>query len=104
MAVSRSDIQRWRRDAADAAPSGLSAQLAWLKTKRAEYSAKVQAGDWVVTAESTDGSSTQGARGVSDRDNHDAILAAIEQIEQSLGTGGTGRGTMLGFRIRNITG
>ncbi len=104
MAVSRSDIKRWRLDAEDAVGSDLGAQLRWLRQRRGEYSAKVAAGDVEVTSDSFEGASTQAKRHASDRENHDAILAAIEQVEAELGTGGKSRGTLLGFRIRDITG
>jgi hypothetical protein len=104
MAATSSDIKRWRLDAEDAEGDDLEDQIAWLKTQRTLYSDKVKAGDWEITADSSEGSSTQGRRGVSDRDNHDAIVGAIDQIKGELGTGGKSRGALLGFRINDITG
>lgn len=103
MAATSSDIKRWRLDAEDQSDD-LEEQIEWLKQQRIIYSDKVKAGDWEITADSTEGSSTQGKRGVSDRDNHDAIVGAIDQIKRELGTGGKSRGSLLGFRINHITG
>lgn len=104
MAVQRSDIQRWRRNAKAAVGTDASDQLDWLETKRQIYADQVAALDQFVTADSVEGASTQGGRSRTNKDEHDAILAAIEQIESEQGLGGNGRGALLGFRINNITG
>lgn len=104
MAVSRSDIKRWRLNAEDAVGADLEDQLAWLKEQRKPYDLAIRALDQFVTADSTEGASTQGGRGKSNQDEHDAIVGAIDQIKAELGTGGKSRGTLLGFRINDITG
>lgn len=104
MAATRSDIKRWRLNAEDAAGDDLAAQLAWLKEQRKPYDQKVRELDQFVTADSLEGASTQGGRGKSNQDEHDAIVGAIDQLKAELGTGGKSRGTMLGFRINSVTG
>ncbi len=104
MAVQRSDIQRWRRNAKADGRTTASAQLDWLETKRQIYADQVAALDQFVTADSVEGASTQGGRSRTNKDEHDAVLAAIEQIESDEGIGSSVRGALLGFRINNITG
>lgn len=104
MAVSRSDIKRWRLNAEDAVGEDLADQLAWLKEQRKPYDEKIRELDQFVTSDSLEGASTQGGRGRSNQDEHDAIVGAMDQIQAELGTGGRNRGTMLGFRINGITG
>lgn len=85
----RADINRWLLDAEDAAPGDTEAQITWLKVKRAEYSGRIQAGDWEVTATAHEGGSHAARRGVSDRENHDAIVGALARLGATdLGGGG----------------
>jgi hypothetical protein len=103
MAVSLPDIKRWRLNAEDETDD-LEEQLAWLKEQRKPYDVAIRALDQFITSDSTEGSSSTGGRGKSNQDEHDAIVGAIDQIKAELGTGGKGRGTVLGFRIKHITG
>lgn len=81
----RSLINLWLLDA-DAAVGGLAAdQIAWLKKQRLPYSAAVKSGDWEVNSTTREGTSASSKRGVSDKDNHDAIVAALTQLGADLG-------------------
>lgn len=104
MAVSRSDIKRWRLNAEDAVGDDLTAQINWLKQQRKPYDLKIRELDQFITSDSLEGASTQGGRGKSNQDEHDAIVGAIDEIKAELGTGGKNRGTLLGFRVNHITG
>lgn len=104
MAVTRSDIERWILNAEDEVEDDIPGQIAWLREKRKDYAVKVDGGDYEITSDSLEGANTQGRRGISDRDNHDAIVGAIDVLKGRLGTGGKRRGTVLGFRIKHITG
>lgn len=103
MAATRSDIERWILNAEDE-EEDVADQIAWLRLKRKDYAPKVDAGDYEITSDSLEGANTQGRRGISDRDNHDAIVGAIDILKARLGTGGQRRGAVLGFRIKHITG
>lgn len=109
MAVLASDIKRWLLNAEDAvgattASPKYAEQIAWLREKRKAYADKAAALDIEITNDSYEGASTQARRGTTNRDEHDAIVGAIERLQTALGTGGESRGTMLGFRINHITG
>lgn len=104
MPATPSDIQRWKLNAEDAVGTDLTAQIAWLREKRKTYAEKAGELDWEITSDTVDGATTQGRRGTSNRNEHDAIVAAIDSLKEALGTGGTRRGAILGFRINHITG
>jgi hypothetical protein len=74
------DIDRWLLDAEDAEPGDVEAQITWLRTKRAEYSAEIQAGDWEVQSTTAEGGSASSRRGVSAKENHDAIVGALRKL------------------------
>lgn len=76
----KSDINRWLLDAEDANPGDVEAQITWLREKRALYSAQIQDGDWEINSTANEGSSMTSRRGVSAKDNHDAIVAALRQL------------------------
>lgn len=95
----KADINRWVLDAEDANPDDVEAQIVWLREKRAIYSAEIQSGDWEVNSTSLEGSSVNGRRGVTARENHDAIVGALRQ----LGATDLGRqGTMLQAQFGGI--
>jgi len=104
MAASTSDIKRWLLNAEDAVGADKENQIAWLREQRKAYAVEAGKLDWEITGDSFEGASTQGRRGTTNRAEHDAIVAAIDQLNEQLGTGGTARGTMLGFRLNHITG
>jgi hypothetical protein len=103
-ATSRSDIKRWLLNAEDAAGTDKTAQIAWLKTQRLPFAQEAGQLDWEVTSTSSEGASSQMKRGTTNRAEHDAIVGAIERLQAELGTGGSSRGSMLGFKINHITG
>lgn len=79
--AANSHRDRWLLNAEDACGAGeTDAQIAWLRAKRKDYAALVNDGDWEVRRLSADGGSSDSARGVSDADNHDAIVAAIRYL------------------------
>lgn len=104
MANRNSDIKRWILNAEDAAGDDLADQITWLRAQRTAYAAAAGALDWEITADTMEGASTQGRRGTTNRDEHDAIVGAIDQLKAKLGTGGRNRGALLGIRINNIHG
>lgn len=71
---------RWLLNAEDAVGSSTSAQIVWLRAKRAEYAALVDSGDWETNNVTGEGGSSTSRRGVSDQDNHDAIVAALRYL------------------------
>lgn len=72
---------RWLLNAEDACGvDQTAAQIAWLREKRREYAALVDAGDWETQNASSEAGSSSSRRGVSDKDNHDAIVAAIRHL------------------------
>ena len=87
----RSLINLWLLEAADEAGDVVEAQIEWLRGKRREYSKSVLAGDHEVTMSTGEGGSTSSKRGVSDRDNHDAIVGAL----RDLGATDIGGGSLL---------
>ena len=99
MAANRDDIKRWLLNAEDAVGTDAAEQITWLREKRKAYAKKADNLDWEITQDSTDGASTVGRRGTSNRDEHDSIVAAISQLQ-----GKANRAAVLGFRIDNITG
>lgn len=68
---------RWLLNAEDAAPDDVDAQIVWLRAKRTEYAALVDAGDWETNSTTGEAGSSSSKRGVSDQVNHDAIVDAI---------------------------
>lgn len=71
---------RWLLNAADACPNDNEdneAQIAWLRSKRSEYAALVDAGDWETQSTTGEAGSSSSRRGVSDQENHDAIVDAL---------------------------
>jgi hypothetical protein len=79
--ASQSDRDRWLLDAADACGEGQTdEQVEWLRQRRAEYSEAAREGDWEHTQMSSDGGAATSRRGISDRDNHDAIVAALRYL------------------------
>lgn len=72
---------RWLLNAEDACGvDATAAQILWLRAKRAEYAALVDAGDWETQNASGEAGSSSSKRGVSDQVNHDAIVAAIRYL------------------------
>lgn len=104
MPATPSDIQRWKLNAEDAVGTDIATQITWLREKRKAYADKAGDLDWEITSDTADGATTQGRRGTSNRNEHDAIVGAIESLQAALGTGGKRRGTLLGFRINHISG
>ncbi len=70
----------WLLDAEDAVGTDATAQITWLKAKRREYSPAIAAGDWETQSASGEAGSSSSKRGISDLDQHDAILAAIRYL------------------------
>lgn len=101
MAWDRSDVERWLMDAEAHASADEAAQVAWLKEQRALYSQRIREGDWEVQSVTGEGGSSSSKRHVSDKDNHDAIVAALREMgETEYGA----RGTSLTFQFSNILG
>lgn len=93
------DINRWLLDAEDEHPGDVEDQIAWLKTKRAEYSAEIQSGDWEVQSTTAEGGSASSRRGISARENHDAIVGALRKLGATdIGS----RGSLLQVQFGNI--
>lgn len=76
----RSLIDLWVMDAEAEAPDDTAAQIEWLQGQRAVYSEKVKAGDWAATNTSDPGGSASYERGVSDMDQHEAIVGALRRL------------------------
>ncbi len=94
----RSLINFWLLEARDAVdPTGESPdkQIAWLQTERRKYSAAIKSGDWEVNATAQEGSSAQQRRGVSDRENHDAIVGALRLLGADIGPAGERPGMLI---------
>lgn len=68
---------KWLLDAEDAVGSDADKQIEWLKAKRREYTANIDAGDWETQSASGEAGSSSSRRGIADLEQHDAILAAI---------------------------
>jgi hypothetical protein len=81
---------RWLLNAEDACGvDQTAAQIIWLRAKRAEYAALVDAGDWETQSASGEAGSSSSRRGVSDQANHDAIMAALRYLGATdIGGGG----------------
>lgn len=80
---------KWLLDAEDAVGTDATAQVTWLKAKRREYTSAIDAGDWETQSASGEAGSSSSRRGISDLDQHDAILAAIRHLGGSdIGGGG----------------
>ncbi len=80
-------------DAEAHAGADKAAQIAWLK--------RIREGDWEVQSVTGEGGSSSSKRHVSDKDNHDAIVAALREMgETEYGA----RGTSLTFQFSNILG
>jgi len=81
---------RWLLNAEDACGvDQTAAQITWLRAKRAEYAALVDAGDWETHSASGEAGSSSSKRGVSDQSNHDAIMAALRYLGATdIGGGG----------------
>lgn len=90
---------KWLMDAADAVGVDPAAQITWLRDQRKAYSASVGAGDFVVTAQTRAGRSTAASRGVTDSQQHAAIMAALRYLGADIPSGGS---QMLGFHIQDI--
>lgn len=73
-------INLWLLEAEAEAGSVAADQITWLKEQRRTYAQSVKDGDWEVRSTSDQGGSGSAARGVSDRANHDAIVAALEKL------------------------
>ena len=76
----RSHRTRWLLNAADAVGDSTAAQIVWLKAKRVEYAALVDAGDWQTTDVNGEGGMSKSMRGVSDQMQHDAIVDALRYL------------------------
>lgn len=86
----RSLINLWLLDAADQAGNEEAAQIAWLREQRQTYSTAVRAGDHEILSSQGDGGSSSSKRGVSDKENHDAIVGALRYLGATdLGSTGT---------------
>lgn len=81
----RSLINLWLLEAADAHPDDTDKQIAWLRIERKKYAPAVKTGDWEISSTSQEGASAQQKRGVSDRQNHDAIVRALQRLGADLG-------------------
>ena len=88
----------WLLDAEDAVGTDADKQIEWLKGKRREYSPAIVAGDWETQSASGEAGSSSSKRGISDLDQHDAILAAIRYL------GGTDIGGRPGILIPTFGG
>lgn len=91
----RSLINFWLLEASDAAGEDAAAQSEWLRTERRKYSPAIKSGDWEVNATTQEGSSAQQKRGVSDRDNHDAIVGALRMLGADIGPAGERPGILI---------
>lgn len=86
----RSLINLWLLDAADQRGEVEADQIAWLREQRQIYSEAVRAGDHEILSSQGDGGSSSSKRGVSDKDNHDAIVGALRYLGATdLGSTGT---------------
>lgn len=92
---------KWLLDAEDAVGDDADAQIVWLKEKRREYTAAIDAGDWETQTASGEAGSSSSRRGVSDLENHDAVLAALRFLGATeLG----GSGALLNIQVGSILG
>lgn len=85
----RADRTRWLLNAQDECGDDTAAQILWLRAKRKEYAEMVNAGDWEAQEIAGDGGSSKSRRGVSDKNNHDAIVDALRHLGDT-DLGGTG--------------
>jgi hypothetical protein len=85
----RADRNRWLLDAEEAVGTTVAHRVAWLKTQRATYSERIREGDWEIQSTTSEGGSSTARRGVSDKANHDAIVAALRYLgDTDLGSEG----------------
>lgn len=73
-------ITKWLLDAEDEAGAVVADQIAWLREERKRYSQLMTDGDWAVTGTSDEGGSGTATRGISAKDNHDAIVGALRKL------------------------
>lgn len=75
-----SNKNRWLLNAQDAVGDETDKQIEWLRAKRKEYASLVDAGDWETNSTTGEAGSSSSQRGVSDQENHDAIVDAIRSL------------------------
>lgn len=92
-------IKNYLLDAAVYGGSTTAEKVAWLEVKRQELSAQVDSGDWEVSGQSIEGTSSSQRRGVAARERLAAVIAAMEQLN---GTGGGGGGALIIPRLSGI--
>ncbi len=88
MADLRTLKKTWLRDAAVAVGSDITAQLAWLESKRQELSPNVLGGDIFTGQSGFEGGNTTSTRGTSDTETMASLLRAIEELEDGISSGG----------------
>lgn len=76
----KSLVNLWLLEAKAEAGAVVADQIAYLEDERRVYAQSVKEGDWEVTSTSDQGGSGSSARKVSDKANHDAIVAALEKL------------------------
>lgn len=81
MADIRTLKKSYLRDAALGRPV-VADQVAWLETQRVACQAEVAAGDWEVTSQSMEMRSTSAARRITAGDRLQAIIRAMEDLEE----------------------
>lgn len=91
----RSLINLWLLNASDAVGTTAAAQITWLREQRKTYATSVTSGDWATEQTSGDGSSASSKRGVTDKDNHDAIVSALRSLGADLGEVGSRPGVLI---------
>ena len=91
----RTLINFWLLEASDAHPGDTDKQIEWLRAERRKYSPAIKSGDWEVNATAQEGSSAQQKRGVSDRENHDAIVGALRMLGADIGPAGERPGILI---------
>lgn len=92
-------VKNYLRDAAVYGGATDALKLAWLETKRQEFAAIVDGGDFEVTGTSLEGTSSSQRRGIAARERLKAVIAAMEKLE---GTGSGGGGLILQPRISDF--
>ena len=85
----RADRNRWLLNAQDEKGADTAAQILWLREQRKAYAKMVNDGDWEAQEIAADGGSSKSRRGVSDKNNHDAIVDALRHLGDT-DLGGTG--------------
>lgn len=83
---SRTLKKSYLREAKTGGRSTTAAQLAWLETKRVEFQAEVDGGDWAVVQQGVEGANHSATRGIPAMDRLAAVMAALEDLENSSGT------------------